>query len=542
MPLTRPTRLHRTATATAIAALVTLALAAPALQAQDAPLELDLLIRGGTIYTGDDDRPVTGDIGVAGDRIVFVGQAAPGWRFTARRTIDATGLVVAPGFIDAHTHADTELFNADAKQRLNAPFLMQGVTTAVVGNDGFGGFDIATQAARLRANAAGTNAAMYVGFGPVRTDQPGTKNVVPTPEQMAVMKRHVSQAMCEGALGLSTGLFYSPQNFAKTEEVIELAKVAAQHGGLYDSHIRDESMYNIGLQGSIEEVIRIGREAKLPVHVAHIKALGVAVQGQSGNVIRRIEAERARGLAITADQYPWTASSTRFSAALMPPWALEGGREALLQRMAEPAQQERLRKDITENLRLRGGPDAILFSAGNTKYVGKTLTQVMQATGTDAIGATFAVLRDGDIHIASFNQSDDDIRAFMKRPWVITSSDSVHGHPRMYATFARKYEQYVVKEKLITLPQFIRSSSALTADTLGLVRRGHLRPGWHADIVAFDPARYAAKATYTQPALLSEGVRTVLVNGQLAVDNGQLTGVAAGQPLLRVPKAGSCPA
>ncbi|MDN4591518.1 amidohydrolase [Xenophilus aerolatus] len=540
MPLTRPTRLRRTGIA--IAALATLALAAPALHAQDAPLEVDLVLRGGTIYTGDDDRPITGDVGVAGDRIVFVGQPAQGRRVVARRTIDATGLVVAPGFIDAHTHADTELFNTDAKQRLNAPFLMQGVTTAVVGNDGFGGFDIAAQAAKLRANPAGTNAAMYVGFGPVRTDQLGTKNVVPTPEQMAVMKRHVSQAMCEGALGLSTGLFYSPQNFAKTEEVIELAKVAAQHGGLYDSHIRDESMYNIGLQGSIEEVIRIGREAKLPVHVAHIKALGVAVQGQSGEVIRRIEAERAKGLAITADQYPWTASSTRFSAALMPPWALEGGREALLQRMADPAQQERLHKDITENLRLRGGPDAILFSAGNTKYVGKTLTQVMQGTGTDAIGATFAVLRDGDIHIASFTQSDDDIRAFMKRPWVMTSSDSVHGHPRMYATFARKYEQYVLKEKLITLPQFIRSSSALTADTLGLVKRGHLRPGWHADIVAFDPARYAARATYTQPALLSEGVRTVLVNGQLAVDNGQLTNVAAGQPLLRVPKAGSCPA
>ncbi|XXQ56110.1 amidohydrolase family protein [Xenophilus aerolatus] len=540
MPLTRPTRLRRTGIA--IAALATLALAAPALHAQDAPLEVDLVLRGGTIYTGDDDRPITGDVGVAGDRIVFVGQPAQGRRVVARRTIDATGLVVAPGFIDAHTHADTELFNTDAKQRLNAPFLMQGVTTAVVGNDGFGGFDIAAQAAKLRANPAGTNAAMYVGFGPVRTDQLGTKNVVPTPEQMAVMKRHVSQAMCEGALGLSTGLFYSPQNFAKTEEVIELAKVAAQHGGLYDSHIRDESMYNIGLQGSIEEVIRIGREAKLPVHVAHIKALGVAVQGQSGEVIRRIEAERAKGLAITADQYPWTASSTRFSAALMPPWALEGGREALLQRMADPAQQERLHKDITENLRLRGGPDAILFSAGNTKYVGKTLTQVMQGTGTDAIGATFAVLRDGDIHIASFTQSDDDIRAFMKRPWVMTSSDSVHGHPRMYATFARKYEQYVLKEKLITLPQFIRSSSALTADTLGLVKRGHLRPGWHADIVAFDPARYAARATYTQPALLSEGVRTVLVNGQLAVENGQLTNVAAGQPLLRVPKAGSCPA
>ncbi|MDM0074603.1 amidohydrolase family protein [Variovorax sp. J2P1-59] len=526
----------------AVAAIVSaLACASPALHAADAPVQLDLIIRGGTLYTGDEDKPVTGDIGIAGDRIVFVGKPEAG-RFSARRTIDATGLVVAPGFIDAHTHADRDLFTADAKKRLNVPFLTQGVTTAVIGNDGFGGFDIAAQAERLRSSGVGTNAAMYVGFGPVRIDQLGEANRAPTPAQLEVMKKHVSQAMCEGALGLSTGLFYNPQNFAKTEEVIELAKVAARHGGLYDSHIRDESMYNIGLKGSIDEVIRIGHEARLPVHVAHIKALGVDVQGQSGDIIRRIESERSRGLDITADQYPWTASSTRFSAALIPPWALDGGRAALLKHIDDPAAQERLRAGIRENLRLRGGPDAILFSAGSTRYVGKTLSQVAESTKTDPVDATLAVLKETDLLIASFNQSDDDIRAFMKRPWVMTSSDSSEGHPRAYGTFARKYDQYVAKEQVIGLAQFIRSSTSLTADTLGLAKRGHLRAGYYADILAFDPARYAAKATYTQPALLSEGVVTVLVNGELAVDGGKPTGATAGRPLLRTPKAGSCPA
>jgi N-acyl-D-aspartate/D-glutamate deacylase len=522
-------------------ALVLAALAALASlsSAADAPVELDLLLRGGTIYTGDSDAAVVGDVGILGDRIVFAGPRAPA-QFSARRTIEVAGKVVAPGFIDAHTHADADLHSTDPRKRLNIPFLTQGVTTAVIGNDGFGGFDIAAQTERLRATPVGTNVAMYVGFGPVRASELGEANRAPTPEQLEAMRRHVSRAMCDGALGLSTGLFYPPQNFSKTEEVVELAKVAARHGGLYDSHIRDEATYNVGLRGAIDEVIRIGREARLPVHVAHIKALGVDVQGQSGEIIRRIEKERAAGLDITADHYPWTASSTRFSAALVPPWAVDGGRQAMLQRFDDAALQQRLRTDMRENLRLRGGPEAILFSAGSTRYVGKTLSDVAKASNADPVDAAIAVLREGDLMIASFNQSDDDVRAFMKRPWVMTSSDSSLGHPRAYGTFARKYDQYVVKERTLSLAQFIRSSTSLTADTLGLERRGHLRPGYYADVVVFDPARFAAKATYTQPTLLSEGVETVLVNGRLAVDGGQPTGVGAGRALLRTPKAGSC--
>lgn len=523
-----------------VVVLAALAALAGLSSAADAPVELDLLLRGGTVYTGDSNEPIVGDVGIVGDRIVFAGPKAPA-QFSARRTIDATGMVVAPGFVDAHTHADADLHSADPQKRLNIPFLTQGVTTAVIGNDGFGGFDIAAQTTRLRSAPVGTNVAMYVGFGPVRISQLGEANRAPTPEQLDTMRQHVSRAMCDGALGLSTGLFYPPQNFSKTEEVIELAKVAARHGGLYDSHIRDESMYNIGLKGSIEEVIRIGHEARLPVHVAHIKALGVDVQGQSGDIIRRIEAEQKRGLAITADQYPWTASSTRFSAALVPGWAVDGGRAAMLKRFDDASLQERLRKDMRENLRLRGGPEAILFSAGpNTKYIGRTLAEVAQ--GGDPVDAAIAVLREADLAIASFNQTDDDVRNFMKRPWVMTSSDSSEGHPRAYGTFARKYDQYVVKEKVISLGRFVRASTGQVADTLGLTKRGYLRSGYHADVVVFDPARYAARATYAQPTLLSQGVTTVLVNGELAVDGGEVTGRAAGRPLLRTPREGSCPA
>jgi N-acyl-D-amino-acid deacylase len=522
-----------------LAALLPLAFGVSA-RAVDEPVALDLIIEGGTIFTGDDAPPQVGDVGIAGDRIVFVGRAAP-HRFVAKRRIDARGQVVAPGFVDPHTHADRDLFHADARRRLNVPFLTQGVTTAVIGSDGFGGADIAAQAQRLRDNGAGTNTAIYVGFGPVRAGQLGEANRAPTSEQLDAMRAQVSRAMCEGALGLSTGLFYAPQSFARTEEVIELAKVAARHGGLYDSHIRDESMYNIGLKGSIDEVIRIGHEARLPVHVAHIKALGVAVHGQSGDIIRRIEAEQKRGLAITADQYPWTASSTRFSAALVPGWAVDGGRAAMLKRFDDASLQERLRKDMRENLRLRGGPEAILFSAGpNTKYIGRTLAEVAQ--GGDPVDAAIAVLREADLAIASFNQTDDDVRNFMKRPWVMTSSDSSEGHPRAYGTFARKYDQYVVKEKVISLGRFVRASTGQVADTLGLTKRGYLRSGYHADVVVFDPARYAARATYAQPTLLSQGVTTVLVNGELAVDGGEVTGRAAGRPLLRAPREGSCPA
>jgi len=355
------------------------------------------------------------------------------------------------------------------------------------------------------------------------------------------MKALVAKGMCEGAIGFSTGLFYAPQNFSRTEEVIALAKVAAKYGGIYDSHIRDEASYNVGLAESVREVIRIAREAGILANVAHIKALGKSVEGQSGAIIRMIEAARAEGLRITADQYPWIASSTRLSAALVPPWAVDGGRPAMLRRFDDPAVQERLRRDIGENLRVRNGADAILFSQGNSKYVGKTLQQVAQELHTDPVNAAIEILRETEIIIASFNQSNEDVKAFMKRPWVMTSSDSFHGHPRTVASFAEKYREYVVNQKVITLAQFIRSSTSYSADTLGIAKRGRLQPGYFADLVVFDPVGYAPRATYVKPEELSVGVVATVVNGELAVDESRLTNAMPGRPLLREPVQGACP-
>jgi N-acyl-D-aspartate/D-glutamate deacylase len=503
------------------------------------PAPVDILIRGGTVYNGDDLAPTVADVGVTGDRIVFVGKAAQDQ--VVGRVIEATGMVVAPGFIDAHTHADGDLLSEVADKRLNLPFVTQGVTTAVIGNDGYGSYDIAGQAERLRLNPPGTNVAMFVGFGPVRQSQLGNENKAPDAAQTEAMQALVARAMCQGAIGFSTGLYYTPQNFSATEEVIAVARAAAVHGGLYDSHIRDEQTAT-GLPAAVAEALRIGREAGMPVHLAHIKALGADAKGKSAEIIAMVEAAQAAGQKVTADQYPWLASSTLLSAALIPPWANAGGRAALLARLDDPAVQARLHADIAENLRLRYGAEAVLIAAGNPKYVGRTIAQIAQAAQVGAVDAVVLVLRESDNLIANFNQGDDDVRAFMARPWVGTSSDSSAGHPRAVGSFAQKYAEYVVRQQHISLGQFVRSSTAFTADALGIAERGRLRAGHFADIVVFDPARFAARATYTAPTALSTGVVLTMVNGQAVVENDVPRRVAAGRALLRAPRAGLCPA
>jgi N-acyl-D-aspartate/D-glutamate deacylase len=495
----------------------------------------DILIRGGTVFTGT-AAPFTGDVAIRGDHIVAVG---PHLAIKARRVIDAKGLIVAPGFIDPHTHMDSDLASPDAHARLVPAFLLQGVTTAFIGNDGYGSPDVAKVLGGARSRPVGINYAAYVGFGAVREEAMGMADRPADAESMKRMKERVGSAMCQGALGLSTGLFYAPQSFAKTDEVVALAREAAKRGGVYDSHIRDESSYSIGLAGAIDEAIGIGRAAHLPVHIAHIKALGVDVQGQAPAIIAKVEAARAAGQDVTADQYPWTASGTSLVASLVPRWAQDGGRDALLKRFDDPALAAKLRADMVENLRKRGGATTLLITDGAHK--GQRLADIAQARDTDAIDAAIAVIRVQDPPVASFNQSETDIAAFMKRPWVMTGSDASTGHPRVYGTFARKYAKYVVADHVITLRQFVERSSTLTADTFKLAGRGHLTAGAFADVVVFDPKTYAARATYEQPTLTAAGVRTVLVNGVVAVDGGTLTGRAAGRALPRTPKPGTCP-
>lgn len=508
-------------------------LAALALGGGARPERVDLLIRGGTVYPGD-AAPFTGDVAVTGDRIRAVGRRLP---YRAVRVIDARGMIVAPGFIDPHTHVGDDLASADARTRLVPAFLMQGVTTAVIGNDGGGDPEVAATLGRAATRPVGINYAAFVGFGAVRSTVIGQADRAPTGAELGRMRSLVAGAMCQGALGLSTGLFYAPQSFARTGEVGALAREAGARGGLYDSHIRDESSYTIGLAAAVDEAIAIGREAGLPVNISHIKALGVDVHGQAPAIIARIEAARAAGQRVTADQYPWEASGTSLAAALVPRWAQDGGRAALLRRFDDPAAATRLRAEMADNLRRRGGAASLLITEGAQR--GRRLSEV--AGSGDPIAAAIAVIRVADPAVASFNQIEADIVAFMARPWVMTGSDASAGHPRVYGSFARKHAEYVVRRRVVSLRDFIHRSTTLTADTFGIADRGRLREGAFADIVVFDPARYAARATYEQPTLLAVGVQAVVVNGVLAVDTGALTGAAAGRGLAKRPPAGSCP-
>jgi N-acyl-D-aspartate/D-glutamate deacylase len=497
-----------------------------------APVPVDVLIRGGTVYPGG-AAPFTGDVAIRGDRIVATG---PRLTLRALRTIDARGMIVAPGFIDPHAHVGDMLASGNARERLILPFLMQGVTTSFIGNDGGGDPAIAKVLGSAATRPVGINYAAYVGFGAVRSAVIGAARRDPTPAELARMRTIVAKSMCEGALGLSTGLFYAPQSFAKTGEVVALAREAARRGGNYDSHIRDESSYTVGLSAAIDEAITIGRQAKLPVHISHIKALGVDVQGQAPAIIAKVAAARTAGQDVTADQYPWDASGTSLVASLVPLWAQDGGRAALLARFADPALAARLRTDMTENLRKRGGADKLLITEGPEKD--RTLAAVADRLGTDPVSAAIATIRVADPAVASFNQRADDIAAFMAQPWVMTGSDASPGHPRVYGSFARKYAKYVRADHVLTLRAFIDRSATLTADTFGLKDRGRIAAGRFADIVVFDPATYAAQATYADPTRFASGVRTVLVNGRIAIDNGQPTGTAAGRALPHRPTGG----
>lgn len=500
----------------------------------------DTIISGGTLYDGGAGAPLLADVVVSGDRIDYVGPDAK-LRFSARHVIDARGMIVAPGFIDAHAHPDTYVRSEDATQRLNAPWLFQGVSTLMIGVDGDGTPDIADEVAWFTQHGIGTNLAPYVGFGPVRKQVLGMAARAPSMQELDRMRALVAKGMCEGAFGLSTGLFYAPQSFAKTDEVVALAREAAVRGGLYDTHQRDESSYTIGLIASTKEAIAIGREANLPVHIAHIKALGVDVHGKAGELIALIDAARNRGEKVTADQYPWLASGTSLGAALLPRWAVAGGRVALLHRFSEPALRAKIRAEMRENVRRRGGSESLLLTTSGHPWTGKTLQEVAAGWRIDPVDAALRLLQaNKHVQVASFNMDERDVRLLMQQPWVITSSDGNDGHPRQYATFPKKYVKYVRDTKVISLVDFIHRSTGLSAEMLGLKGRGYLRKGQFADIVVFDPEHYAPKADYMHPRVLSDGVVDLLINGQQVIKDGKLTGAAPGRVLLHTPTAGTC--
>jgi N-acyl-D-aspartate/D-glutamate deacylase len=411
---------------------------------------------------------------------------------------------------------------------------MQGVTTVVTNNDGGGGVEIGKQLGTWRTNGIGTNAAVYIGEGSVRGTVMGMSDATPSATQLDSMKKLVARGMTEGAIGMSTGLYYAPGSYASTEEVIELAKVAAAHGGLYDSHIRDESSYTIGLIGAVNEVIRIGREAKLPVHVSHIKALGADVWGQSDTLITLMKRARAAGIDITASQYPYTASGTSVGASLLPRWAEVGGRDSLAARIHDPAIHAKLAAEMVENMRRRGGANTLLITGGrDTAIRGKRLDEVARLWNTTPIEAAMTIILNGDASVASFNMDEKDIANFMRQDFITTDSDGSDGHPRKYGTFPKLIHEYVQQKHVLTLPQAIHRSSLASAQILGFKGRGEIALNRFADVIVFDPATFTDQSTYEQPTLLATGMKYVVVNGAVTIDDGKYTGTTAGRVLKR---------
>lgn len=498
-------------------------------------LEYDIVITNGFVFDGAGNPWVYSDIGIIDDEIVAMGKLR---NVPSKRTIDASGLFVTPGFIDPHSHAAGGLSNAGLSYAY--PLLAQGVTTLITNPCGGGPVDLESQRENLLEHGLGVNVGQLVPHGSIRRAVIGNEDREATPEEIEEMKSLVREAMEYGAFGLSTGLFYTPGIYAPTSEITELSKVVAEYGGVHQSHIRDESNYTIGVVGSVQEVIDISEASGVTGIVTHIKALGPPVWGASEEIVRMIGEARERGLEIFTDQYPYDASATSMIAAIIPTWAREGGTGELRERLSDPDLREKIREGTKENLARRGGAGRLQFRrfSADPSIEGKTLEDVALARNLDPIETAFELIGEGSPSIVSFNMNDDDIARFMTRSWNMTSSDNGlvaigEGvpHPRNYGTFPRRIRKYVFEEELQAIEEAIRSMTSLTSMVFGLTDRGLICPGMKADIAIFDPDRLTDKATYTDPHQLSEGMVYVIVNGIPAIDNGEFTDELAGKVL-----------
>ncbi len=413
---------------------------------------------------------------VRGDRIVAIGsfEAEPG-----ARVIDASGLIVAPGFIDLHTHSDEGI--ARPRTRLNANYLTQGVTTIVTGNCGGGVLDVARYFAAIDAHGAGTNVIHLVPHGDVRSAILDHASRAPSPAELDRMKQLVERGMQAGAWGLSSGLTYVPSRYADTAELIELAKVVRRHGGIYASHIRDEGA---GLLAAVDEAIAVGRGAKVPVHISHLKASGKPYWGTVRGALERIAAARAAGLSVSADQYPYIASSTRLAAMVVPHWAARVDGHEFARLAADPTRGPELRREIARELDERDGGASIRIARyePHPEWAGLDLVAIAQRAGTTPLEVVLDIQRHGGAQAISFGMSEDDVREVMRHAFVATASDgSTHlpgrgdrPHPRGYGTFPRKI-RYALDEKVLSLEQAIRSCSGWPAEVFGLADRGIIR-------------------------------------------------------------------
>lgn len=515
------------------ALLTIVVLLVPALLAAQEPF--DLIIRNGRVLDGTGTPWYLADIGIRGDRIAAVGRLGDA---PARRTIDAAGRYVTPGFIDLHSHSGPGLATPDLSE--GRPLLAQGITTAFVNPDGGGPIDLVEQRSQLMADGLGPNVAMLVPHGSVRSTVLGMEDRAPTSTELDRMRAMVREGMEAGAFGLSSGLFYAPGSYANTAEVVELAKVTAQYGGVYTSHIRDEADYSVGVVAAVDEVIQVAREGGLPGIVTHIKVLGPRVWGYSAALVNRIDRARAQGVQVWADQYPYTASQTGLTAALVPRWAEVGGHDSLVARLRDPEVWPRLRQDMAENLDRRGGADRIQFVRfkPDTSIEGRTLADVASAQGVDVLDVARDIIAQGEAGIVSFNMDPDDVALLMRQPWTMTCTDGDlvrpgEGvpHPRAYGAFVRKIQQYVVEERVLDLATAVRTMTYTPATVLGVKDRGMIRVGAYADVLVFDPTHLKDVATYTDPHQLAQGIDWVVVNGRVALDQGSFTGAMSGMVL-----------
>ncbi|MBI4540893.1 MAG: D-aminoacylase [Gemmatimonadetes bacterium] len=500
--------------------------------------DYDILIRGGMVIDGTGAPPFAGDVGIRDGHIVLVGAAGDA---TARKVIDAAGLYVAPGFIDGHSHAADGLATPELSEA--RPLLAQGVTTVVVNPDGGGPVDLGRQRQELLAASIGVNVAQFIGQGSVRREVLGMADRAPSAEELAGMKELVRAGMEAGAVGLSTGLFYTPGGYASTEEVIELSKVAAEYGGVYHSHLRDEGDYTEGgVVGSVDELIRISREAGLPGIVTHVKAYRPGAWGKAKEIVEHLERARQEGLEIYADLYPYDACGGSIQGVLVPNWAEEGGREGFLRRLQDPKERARVRAGMQENIDRGVLPDRIFIRGhrADPSLEGKTLQQIADERGQAPVDAAMDIEAAGGASLVQFLMTEEDVQAFIRQSWTMTASDGGlvpmgEGvpHPRNYSTFPRRIRRYAVDLKLDDLASAIRSMTSLPASVLRIPERGELRPNRVADIVVFDLDRLRDNTDYDRPHQLAEGMVHVLVGGAFAMENGEFTGAKAGQVLGR---------
>jgi N-acyl-D-amino-acid deacylase len=517
--------------------LVVALLAAGHLLSGQTASEYDLVIRRGFVLDGAGNPWVLADVAIRGEAIADVGPGLPG---KGRREIEARGLIVAPGFIDLHTHARRGIFQVPTAEN----YVRQGVTTIFEGPDGGSPLPIGAFLDRITALRTSVNWGMFVGQGSVREAVIGRVDRTATPAEIEQMKGLVRQGMRDGAFGISSGLFYVPGIFTPFAEVAEVSAAAGAMGGIYISHMRNEAGH---ILESVAETIAVGEQGRMPTQITHHKIIGTGNWGRSVKTLQMVDSARAHGVDVTIDQYPYTASATGINA-LLPSWALEGSDAQVVARLRDPAQRARIKTAIVESLQYdRGGGDpknvAISSCRWNPGLAGKNLAQITRERGSEptlehaAETAMWIVEQGGASGIFHAISEDDLVRILQHRATMIASDGEVpifgeaSPHPRSYGTFARVLSRYVRDTHVLALPDAIRKMTSFPAWRVGLHDRGLIRPGMKADIVVFDDEKMQDMATFERPHQYAQGVHAVLVNGVVVFEEGRMTSARPGQVL-----------